>query len=344
MMQAEYVVNKKKNSGEMPPVEPPLRMLFIPANSSATSLYQSLNDNQGVGLIFETEGDTLATIFRTDYGNFSDGFRKAFHHETISYQRRKNRELVELETPRLSTVLSGTPRQISTLIPDAENGLFSRFIFYSMPMNIAWHDMFTYTDDKTLDEQFAQLGENFFELYKSLAEGEKLCFALTKAQQNEFNRYFAEVQTQYALLLGKDMVASIRRLGLIVFRMAMILTVLRIMASGEWCTTLICRDDDFDTALTLARHLLLHTAQVYRDLHPNEQEESPSQCNLLQAFYKKLPEQFTRVQAKVTISSVGLSEKSLHRYIKRLCDYGLVCRLQHGVYKKCAPKHVEKGV
>gem|GEM_PF-6837602 len=33
-------------------------MLFIPANSSATAVYQVLGDNGGIGLMFETEGDT----------------------------------------------------------------------------------------------------------------------------------------------------------------------------------------------------------------------------------------------------------------------------------------------
>jgi len=125
----EYAAAKNKSDVERP-VEPPMRMLIIPANNSSTGLFQLLNDNLGIGLIFETEGDTLALTFKSEHGNYSDGFRKAFHHETISYNRRKDREFVELETPRLSALLSGTPKQVSTLIPNAENGLFSRFIFY----------------------------------------------------------------------------------------------------------------------------------------------------------------------------------------------------------------------
>src|SRR5690554_8197541 len=86
-------------------------MLFIPANNSSTGAYQLLGDSDGRGLIFETEGDTLAHAFKSDYGNYSDGFRKAFHHETISYYRRTDREFVDIESPCLSTVLSGTPKQ-----------------------------------------------------------------------------------------------------------------------------------------------------------------------------------------------------------------------------------------
>jgi hypothetical protein len=39
------------------------------ANSSATAFFQILNDNNGVGLMFETEGDTLAQIFKSEHGN-----------------------------------------------------------------------------------------------------------------------------------------------------------------------------------------------------------------------------------------------------------------------------------
>ena len=73
----EYNAAKNKKSLQKPE-EPPLRMLLIPANSSATAVYQTLNENNGIGLIFETEGDTLANTFNSDYGNYSDGFRKAF--------------------------------------------------------------------------------------------------------------------------------------------------------------------------------------------------------------------------------------------------------------------------
>ena len=142
-------------------------------------------------MIFETEGDTLAQTFKSEHGNYSDGFRKAFHHEIISYNRRKDREFVELETPRLSALLSGTPKQVSTLIPNAENGLFSRFIFYYMNILPVWKDVFAGDDSQTLDDYFRQLGDRFFDLYKTLQhQSEPLRFCLTATQQQAFNAYF----------------------------------------------------------------------------------------------------------------------------------------------------------
>ena len=111
---ATYNMNKGKDENLEKPSKPPERMLFIPANNSVTGVYQLISDNKGRGLIFETEGDTLAQAFKSDYGNYSDGFRKAFHHETISYYRRTDREYVDIEKPCLSTVLSGTPKQVAT--------------------------------------------------------------------------------------------------------------------------------------------------------------------------------------------------------------------------------------
>ena len=79
---------------------------------------------------FESEADTLGVMMDKEWANFSDSLRKAFHHETISYLRKTNNEHIQIENPRLSILLSGTKSQLHKLIPDVENGLLSRFIFY----------------------------------------------------------------------------------------------------------------------------------------------------------------------------------------------------------------------
>jgi hypothetical protein len=50
----------------------------MPVNSNATAFFQILNDNNSAGLMFETEDDTLVQTFKSENGNFSAGFRKAF--------------------------------------------------------------------------------------------------------------------------------------------------------------------------------------------------------------------------------------------------------------------------
>jgi hypothetical protein len=333
--QAEYVANKKNPDAEQPQ-EPPLRTLFIPANSSATSVYQVLNDNKGVGLMFETEGDTLANTFKSDYGNFSDGFRKAFHHETISYNRRKDREFVELGSPRLSAVLSGTPRQILTLIPDAENGLFSRFIFYFMNVRLVWNDVFANDGADTLDATFCRIGEQFYDLYKVLQTSSPIRFCFSKPRQDEFNAFFDGIQKQYAALFGLDIVASVRRLGLITYRIAMILTTLRICDDGNISSTMVCNDADFRTALAMVNVLLQHTAKVFQTLpQQNPQSASDYEPELLRRqFLDALPPEFNRKTYLSVAQKLGIPPKTAENQIKRFTLQGLLIHYAHDKYKK----------
>src|SRR5574344_849593 len=330
--QAEYVANKKDRDAEQPE-EPPLRTLIIPANSSATAVFQILNDNQGVGLMFETEGDTLAQTFKSEHGNYSDGFRKAFHHETISYNRRKDREVVELNVPKLSAVLSGTPRQIQSLIPDAENGLFSRFIFYYMNVRPVWNDVFANSSDQTLDSYFNHLGMQFFDLYKHLEyQSEPIRFCLTSGQQQAFNAYFAQTQNQYLCLYGADYLATVRRLGLITFRMAMILTALRIMDDGDIHSPLVCRDNDFNTSLSMVKILVLHAAQVFQQLPSEAVTTAPK--NQKQQFLDELPKEFCRKDYLTVANKLGIPDKTAEKHIKRFAVNGLINHYAHDKYKK----------
>ena len=333
----EYNANKKKMTMEQPE-KPPLRMLIIPANSSATAVYQVLGDNDGQGIMFETEGDTLANTFSSDYGNYSDGFRKAFHHENISYVRRKDREYVNLKHPRLSALLTGTPKQVQSLITDAENGLFSRFMFYFLPTGAEWQDVFALSENGTVDDYFKDLGNQFFDFYNILKETGDVHFHLTPAQQDEFNGYFKVIHEEYPQLLGDEIIASVRRLGLITFRIAMILSTVRMMDDGDFGTERMCSDDDFQAAMTISKALLQHTARVFRELPRVATQKaagSGQKTVRRQLFLDALPDEFDR-QTFIDISSrLGMPLSTAERNIKKWTDEGLLIRQDLGHYKKC---------
>ncbi|NLJ19520.1 MAG: DUF3987 domain-containing protein [Bacteroidales bacterium] len=328
----EYAATKNKAETERPK-EPPVKMLVIPANNSATGLFQILNDNNGSGLMFETEGDTLALTFKSEHGNYSDGFRKAFHHETISYNRRKDREFVEIDNPRLSALLSGTPKQVSALIPSAENGLFSRFIFYFMNIRPVWNDVFANSSDQTLDSYFNHLGMQFFDLYRHLEyQAEPIRFCLTSGQQQAFNTYFAQTQNQYLCLYGADYLATVRRLGLITFRIAMILTALRIMDDGDIHSPLVCRDSDFNTALSMVKILVQHASMVFQQLPSEAVTTAPK--NQKQQFLDELPSEFCRKDYLAVAQKLGIPDKTAEKHIKRFAINGLINHFAHDRYKK----------
>ena len=332
----EYNANKKKMTMEQPE-KPPLRMLIIPANSSATAVYQVLGDNDGQGIMFETEGDTLANTFSSDYGNYSDGFRKAFHHENISYVRRKDREYVNLKHPRLSALLTGTPKQVQSLITDAENGLFSRFMFYFLPTGAEWQDVFALSENGTVDDYFKDLGSQFFDFYNILKETGDVHFHLTPAQQDKFNGYFKVIHEEYPQLLGDEIIASVRRLGLITFRIAMILSTVRMMDEGDFGIERVCSDDDFQAAMIISKALLQHTARVFRELPRVATQKaagSGQKTVRRQLFLDALPDEFDR-QTFIDISSrLGMPLSTAERNIKKWTDEGLLIRQDLGHYKK----------
>ena len=342
--QVAYAVNRK-NSLEVPPKEPPFLTLFVPANSTATVVYQTLAQNNGVGLLFETEGDTLANAFNSDLGNYSDGFRKAFHHETISYLRKKDHEYVEIVKPKFSAVLSGTPQQIFNLIPDAENGLFSRFIFYVMETELVWHNMFASHDGTTADEKFKEIGRDFFTFLKKFPK-RPVQFTLSRSQMDQFNAYFEATQLRFAQLLGDEIVATVRRLGLILFRFAMILTVLRRIDDASKSTKseekdlrLVCSDADFATALTMVKVLLQHSAAVFQSLPRNPKTAALKGRQLIAAetrekFLAALPDTFDRPTYLNTAATLNITDKTAERYLLYFTKSGQLLHPSTGQYRK----------
>ena len=338
-----YALNKK--NGADAPKEPPFLTLFIPANSSATVVYQTLAENDGVGIIFETEGDTLANSFESDFGNYSDGFRKAFHHEPITYLRKKDHEYVELTKPKFSALLSGTPQQIAKLIPCTENGLFSRFIFYSMDVGLQWNDVFDTKGTTTDDEQFALIGADFYNFYQTLAAN-KIRFSLTAEQQQKFNDFFAATQLEYAVLFGDDIIASVRRLGLIQFRIAMIFSVLRLIDEDKPLPiNIVCNDDDFSASAEIVRVLLQHTATIYQTIPGTSRREKNFSLSadstdhtyaakFHQDFLDHLPEEFDYQAYQHVAQSLNIPARTASTYISELCKSGSIIRLKKGHYQK----------
>lgn len=101
-----------------------------------------------------------------------------------------------------------------------------------MNVRLEWLNVFA-DNEETLDQHFEQLGKQFFDLYNILKASQPIRFALSNQQQKQFNSFFAQVQKEYSNLFGLDIVASVRRLVVITFRIAMILSLLRIIDGKE---------------------------------------------------------------------------------------------------------------
>ena len=332
-------LSKKEKAVATAPVKPSIKLLRIPANCSATSFAEAMSDN-GNMLMFETEGDTVVNTFKSDYGNYSDNFRKAFAHEEFGYLRRGNdSEEKEVHNPRLSVVLSGTPEQVKSLIPNAENGLLSRFIFYGMSSTDEWLDGFSgYDSDHPLEKIFDDLGTEFFEFYNNLNRISEIRFYLSLVQQQKFNDFFSAEKHRMKELNGDLYNASTHRLSWATLRIAMILTTLRMMDTGIIPNKIECSDLDFDITLSIIRTISEHNDYIFNvlndgiseDVRISETYSSAARATLLSI----LPDKFSSKDMQTAAIRIGKSVRTVERQIRRAIQKNQVKELGKGSYEK----------
>lgn len=335
---ADYQRNKRKE-GRVPPDKPPISLLRVPGNSSATSFNEALADNATL-LLFETEGDTVVNTFKSDYGNYSDSFRKAYAHESFSYLRRGNDgEYRQIDTPRLSVVLSGTPEQLTALIKDAENGLLSRFAFYCIEADNSWRDGFAdNVEGQSLEEYFQSLDEEFHTFYNDLMQHGAIRFSLTEEQRSTFNEVFSAVKQDFLAINGGQYSASIHRLAWLCLRIAMVLSTLRMMDSGEISCTITCTNSDFNTALAIVEVINAHNDYVFNMLSPSSENtlkvSNSFKSALRTAILDALPTSFETGMFAGVAKKFGIDARTVRRQIDRAIREGRVEKLARGSFKK----------
>ncbi len=326
---AEQEARRNKDTNYVQEPVPPYQTVFLPGNSSAASLIKNLSENGEWGIICETEADTLSGALAQDWGNFSDLLRKAFHHESTSYAR-KTGERYEIKRPALSVVLSGTPSQVRSLIPNAENGLFSRFLFYTYHIEAVWRDVSSSQLKIPLDEHFEELSRYVFDVAQWF-EGQSIRFDLQPDQWSRFNRTMKTWLTKQVAVEGNEATSTLFRLGVSAYRIALILSLLRTYQQNQYPQTVLCTETDFKTALSLAEVLLEHALRVAETFPRTTDAPTPA----LQAkFLHTLPNQFQRADADRVGFGLEMSKRNVTNYLQRLQKLGQLSKLKHGHYIK----------
>lgn len=308
-------------------------LLYFPANSSSAAVIRHLNENNGSGIIFETEADTMAVTINQDWGGYSDLLRKSFHHEPVSYSRKKNREFIEIDKPKLSIVLSGTPDQVKSLIHSTENGLFSRIMFYAFDGNDKWRSVSPRADRLNFNKYFEELGLKVKTLYIEFSS-KQFEFDLTHEQWNILNSQFSNWLTDITTFVHKDASSIVKRLGIVQFRLAMILSILRHFQESKIAETkIICTDREFKTAQLLSNTYLEHSLTMFNRL-PGKNDHG---INLsLKKFYDNIPNgiTFTRAKAVENGLKLGIQERTIDLNLKRLLEMNLLLQPEYGKYLK----------
>ena len=345
----------KERSQATPPALPPDRMFLISGNNTGTGILQNLMDSDGTGLICESEADTISTAIGSEYGHWSDTMRKAFDHDRLSYNRRTDHEYREVKKTYLSVLLSGTPSQVKPLIPTAENGLFSRQVFYYMPAIHHWQNQFD-RNDSDLEDTFKALGMEWKDKLKTIVMNGIFTLHLTDGQKDEFNRLFSRLFVRSGLANGNEMSSSVARLAINICRIMEVVAMLRAMEQGEITASpyvspdphtatdnlkdhivsrwnLLIASADFHAVLSLAESLYRHTTHILSFL-PNTEVTSRGNADR-DALVDSMEEEFTRASFLQKAGEMGIKSETASTWLKRMQKHGLVENVDgKGNYRK----------
>ena len=334
LLRYKAICAKLKKDEEPPekPEEPPFKRVFIPADTSQSMLIKMINDNGGNGIMFETEADTMAGANKQDWGSYSPLLRGAFHHEPISIARKTNNEVFEIKEPKIAVCLSGTPEQVPRLIGSAENGLFSRFMFYAFRSPIVWQSPAPATNGIVYNDHFDKLAAKLLEATELLTNYPTEV-QFTSDQWTRFNREFTDHLEQSVLYNSDDIAGVVYRLGLITFRICMVFTALRKFENGDTANTVFCTDEDFTAAILLSKVYIEHSIMIFNSLSDAEAEENFKPATNKEKLIPLLPETFSRKQAVAEGAKLCLSTRTVDDLLRKLVP-SVLEKIKDGFYKK----------
>jgi hypothetical protein len=317
---------------EEPPKKPPFKVVFIPANTSYAKILQHMEQNEGTGIICETEADTLGNVFKQEWGSYSDMLRKSFHHERLSSSRKTNNEFTEVNEPALSIALSGTPNQVTGLIASAEDGLFSRFLFYAFKVDQDWKDVSPYASSINLTDHFGELSKRVHDMVKFLQVAETEV-ELSRTQWDALNSQCKQWLLDVTTFTSEDAASIVKRLGLIMYRIAMLFTTMRKFENADMTVKVECTDNDFNIALRLVEIYLHHSILMFNNLPKQQNATVFLTGDNKRKFFEALPTEFTRQEAVTLGATYNIAERTVDLFLKSVLG-NLLTKLSTGHYQK----------
>ena len=316
------------------PEMPVERILKVAPNISKSQLILALEAGGSVGLVMNaSELDMISSAMHQEYGKHDDVMRAASQHEEVSSYFKTDHRLVVVSDPHLALCASGTPAQLHKFISSLENGMYSRVAFYVGQAH--WEYKSANPGKARLDMRayFKGMGEELLRMFIFLS-GSPTEVVFTEEQWKEhterFRTYLREVVAEDDDSPG----AIVLRHGLMMSRIAMVLTALR-KCEPQWNTSeWECSDEDFHTAMQIVDVLLEHSLLLSTSM-----DDTAGRIRPVKAFFKlrpvlkKMPREFTYSELMAAANEAGLPTASVKRYLLRLVYYQIVEK-EDGKYRK----------
>ena len=324
------------------PEMPVERILKVAPNISKSQLILALEAGGSVGLVTNaSELDMISSAMHQEYGKHDDVMRAASQHEEVSSYFKTDHRLVIVSDPHLALCASGTPAQLHKFISSLENGMYSRVAFYVGQAH--WEYKSANPGKARLDMRayFKGMGEELLRMFIFLS-GSPTEVVFTEEQWKEhterFRTYLREVVAEDDDSPG----AIVLRHGLMMSRIAMVLTALR-KCEPQWNTSeWKCSDEDFHTAMQIVDVLLEHSLLLSTSM-----DDTAGRIRPVKAFFKlrpilrTMPRDFTYSELMAAANEARVPTASVKRYLLRLVYYQIVEK-EDGKYRKTGKSWLRK--
>ena len=322
--------------------------LLISGDSTLAAWYKALAEQNGCGYMHESEGSVITDIWKTSAANYNTALRKAAEHESISRNRCIGSS--EIQSPRLSMLLTGTFGQYKALVPSVENGYFSRLLTVVIKNTNGFDKR--YVSSKGGQSVIPkQVGHRLLRTYEGLMNAGEREWSLTDAQKEQLGEHLATEYDTLIGLLGDNFHSAVIRMAVQIERIAMILTAMRgsldltseeqneenpAFNAGTTDKVILCNDEDFETAEMIGNKMLLHMASAYRMIDGDAQDVVPEikPIDQRKVLFEQLKAEYNHKDLSEEAKRQGVSKRTVERWNLTWIETGLVLKTNYGQYKK----------
>lgn len=315
--------------------EPPApRSFFVASNSSGRAMVDRLEANGGRGVICDSELLTAIQCGRNEWGFYRDVLLKAAHGEEYGIERSGGKRIRILD-PVVSIAVTGTLSAFVEFFPTQEDGLFSRFLFFSFDGGSQWKSQRPSDSTDSRDRVIEVISDLVDGMHAMLSTRETPL--LVELSETAWTRH----EDTFSRLLppgGDPFGGAVKRGGVAAGRIAAALAVFRAFDGGEDLATierLTVDDTDAETAFRLVVLYLRHARHLASTfgswLPPAVAKLSTEQQRLyvaLSRFEFFTPSQAHDAAARLKLS---VSDRTVERWITGKIP-GII-KIRHGLYR-----------
>ncbi len=323
----------------------------LSGNITGSATMEWLSTAKGEGLVFSPEADILTESLKNEHaGSLSTVLREAWGNAPVDQVRRQNGgEKLRVGKPKLSIVLAGTPGSVPRFFADTqavENGLFSRFAFYCMQSDVKIaRNIFSDSQEASKEERLNMIGEGFAQRWERFFSScGNLYVNVQERHRADFSERLQDLLEVAVEKLGHDTGSGLTfRNGILCWRIAMVLSAIRLMDSAEPLegdAETDITDMDYRSAWSISRVLWYHTVFVLRNYIAKGTGQSMAitlderlNAEDLLAFMEP---SFTTKEWLDTAAGISVPEDTANKWLARLKKNSEVLRIAQGRYEKTA--------